>query len=140
MHFQTTGSQNLFKMAENEECSSCNMECSSTDQTVISSPYVFQTQSSVPNIPAGQLSRGSPVPVRAKPMSDSRFHRRHNSFSGGIDANVVPLNEGHSASLLEIATNLLKNAPVALCGGQYRNEDELVLLPNQKGVERYFCT
>ena len=107
------------------------MEDLPTDQTDTPSHPLLQSQFSVPNLPTGKLSRGSPTPVRTRQLFQERLHRRHNSFSGGIDAHVVPLNEENSASLLEIATNLLKTAPVALCGGQYHNDDELILLPKE---------
>ena len=90
-------------------------------------------QSSVPNLPASNSNNASPTSARAQVQAEhSLGHRRHNSFSGGIDAHLVPWSPGAlagSGSLLEMATALLRTAPAAFCGAHLANDDELCLSP-----------
>ncbi len=92
-----------------------------------------ETQSSVPHLPASNSNCASPTSARALVQTERGLgHRRHNSYSGGIDAHLVPWSSGSlggGGSLLEMATALLRTAPAAFCGSQLANEDELCLSP-----------
>lgn len=92
-----------------------------------------EVESNLPHLPASNSNCASPTSARALVQTEHGLgHRRHNSFSGGIDARLVPWSSGSLASggsLLEMATALLRTAPVAFCGSQLTNEDELCLSP-----------
>ena len=105
-------------------------EAGSLAQTV---SHSVVAESSAAHLPASNSNCASPISARALVQTEHGLgHRRHNSFSGGIDAHLVPWSSGSLASggsLLEMATALLRTAPAAFCGAQLANEDELCLSP-----------